>query len=392
VQVLDRDGPVVTARTLRAACGAVLTALGLVLAVVAGSPAAAAGAAVPLGTAGGFAVLGASAVTSTGASVVRGDLGVSPGTSVTGFPPGVVVGGTTHAADAAAATAQDDLTTAFGDAAGRAVTGTVSADLGGQTLLPGVYDGDTLSLTGALTLDAQGDAGAVFILRAASSLVTASDSSVVLTPGTDPCRVFWLVGSSATLGTSSQLVGTVMAQAAVTAATGTDVTGRLLARTEAVTLDASTVTLPVCSTTASPSASASSSTSPTATASPTASSAVSATASPTASATASPTPSPTASPTASTSAATSASSSGSPGSTTVAAPGGGFGGGSASPVPTVPDESGGGTTGRLLVPTAAGPTLPRTGAPIAQSVLLGLVLVGLGAVLCLSALRPRRRH
>jgi hypothetical protein len=391
VQVLDRDGPVVTARTLRAACGAVLTALGLVLAVVAGSPAAA-GAAVPLGTAGGFAVLGASAVTSTGASVVRGDLGVSPGTSVTGFPPGVVVGGTTHAADAAAATAQDDLTTAFGDAAGRAVAGTVSADLGGQTLLPGVYDGDTLSLTGALTLDAQGDAGAVFILRAASSLVTASDSSVVLTPGTDPCRVFWLVGSSATLGTSSQLVGTVMAQAAVTAATGTDVTGRVLARTEAVTLDASTVTLPVCSTTASPSASASSSTSPTATASPTASSAVSATASPTASATASPTPSPTASPTASTSAATSASSSGAPGATTVAAPGGGFGGGSTSPVPTVPDESGGGTTGRLLVPTAAGPTLPRTGAPIAQSVLLGLVLVGLGAVLCLSALRPRRRH
>lgn len=226
-------------------------ALGLaVTGVVGGDQAGAAPAPVGLGTATSFAVLAASTVTNTGPTVVSGDLGVSPGTAVVGFggaPDGTVSNGTIYRAGPVALQAQTDLTTAYNDAAGRSADVTVTADLGGQVLGAGVYrSASTLGLTGRLTLDAQGDADAVFIFQAGSSLTTASASSVVLVNGADACNVFWQIGESATLGTFSTFVGTIMAQASITATTGVTVSGRLLARTGAVTLDSNTVTRPSC--------------------------------------------------------------------------------------------------------------------------------------------------
>jgi hypothetical protein len=171
---------------------------------------------------------------------------VSPGSAVVGFPPGTVSNGAIHAADAVALQAQTDLTTAYNDAAGRATTATVSADLGGQTLVSGVYTGGALGLTGALTLDAQGDPNAVWVFQAASTLITASASSVNLINGASACNVFWQVGSSATLGTNSVFVGTVMALTSVAATTGATVEGRLLARNGAVTLDNNVITASGC--------------------------------------------------------------------------------------------------------------------------------------------------
>lgn len=154
--------------------------------------------------------------------------------------------GTTHIADAAAAQAQTDTATAYNDAAGRSAGTTVTADLGGQTLASGVYGGATLSLTGTLKLDAQGDSTAVWVFQAASTLTTASSSTVQLINGADPCNVFWQVGSSATLGTSSTLAGTILANTSITATTGATINGRLLAGTGAVTLDTNTVTTTAC--------------------------------------------------------------------------------------------------------------------------------------------------
>jgi len=199
---------------------------------------------VPLGTAEPFAVLAGSTVTNTGPSVVNGDLGLSPGTVVTGFPPGTV-NGSQHVTDAVAAQAQTDLTTAYNDSAAQAPTATVSADLGGQRLAPGVYRAaSSLGLTGALTLDAQGNANAVFIFQAGSTLTTASASNVNLVNGAQSCNVFWQIGSSATLGTNSKLVGTVMALQSITLTTGATVVGRVLARNGAVTLDTNTIIRP----------------------------------------------------------------------------------------------------------------------------------------------------
>ena len=201
---------------------------------------------VPLGTAEPFAVLAGSTVTNTGPTVINGELGLSPGTSVTGFPPGTV-NGSQHVTDATAAQAQTDLTTAYNNAAGQAPSGTVSADLGGQRLTPGVYrSASSLGLTGALTLDAQGDANAVFIFQAGSTLTTASASSVNLVNGTQACNVFWQVGSSATLGTASSFRGSILALTSITVTTGATVDGRVLARNGAVTLDTNTITRSRC--------------------------------------------------------------------------------------------------------------------------------------------------
>jgi hypothetical protein len=229
--------------------GRVLLALVMTLAFASSARAAAS---VPLGTADNFAVLAGSTVTNTGPTVVTGDLGLSPGTSVTGFPPGRV-NGTQHITDAVAAQAQTDLTTAYNDAAAQASTGTVSADLGGQTLTPGVYTSATsLGLTGALTLDAQGNANAVFIFQAGSTLTTASGSSVNLINGARACNVFWQVGSSATLGTASTFRGTILALTSITVTTNATVDGRVLARNAAVTLDKNTITRSQCATTPTP--------------------------------------------------------------------------------------------------------------------------------------------
>ena len=195
-----------------------------------------------------FAVLDGSTVTNTATpTIVTGNLGVSPGSAVTGFPPGVVSGGTIHAADTVAAQAQTDLTTVYNNLASAPCNADLSGqDLGGKTLTPGVYCYSTSAqLTGTLTLDGQGNPNATFIFKTGSTLTTASASSVVLINGASSCGVFWQVGSSATLGTGTTLAGTIVAFSSITLNTGSSVSGRVLARNGAVTLDDNQVT--VCS-------------------------------------------------------------------------------------------------------------------------------------------------
>ena len=196
---------------------------------------------IDLGTAEPFSVLAASTVTNTGLSVINGDVGLSPGTSITGFPPGVI-NGTGHATDEVAAGAQADLTTAYNVAAGLTPMESGLGDLTGESLTPGVYAGGELSLTGELTL--AGTAESVWIFQAASTLTIGSGANITMTGDASVCNVFWQVGSSATIGSGAQFVGTVMADVSVTAQTAATIEGRLLARTGAVTLDTNLITAP----------------------------------------------------------------------------------------------------------------------------------------------------
>jgi hypothetical protein len=201
---------------------------------------------VKMGTVNAFALLAGSAITNTGPSVINGDMGVGPGTAAGGFPPGTL-NGTAHITDAVASIAQNDLTTAYNDAAGRGPATAVPADLGGLTVTSGVYESaSALGLTGAITLDAQGDPNAVFVFKAGSSLTTASASVVRVINGGQACNVFWKVGSSATLGTTSTMVGNVMALTSVSLNDGVTVNGRILARNGAVTLINDTITRQPC--------------------------------------------------------------------------------------------------------------------------------------------------
>ncbi|MFE6482863.1 ice-binding family protein [Streptomyces sp. NPDC057757] len=208
---------------------------------------------VPLGTASSFAVLAGSQVTNTGPSSITGDLGVHPGTAIIGFPPGTVLGAQ-HSADAVALQAKSDLVTAYNNAAGQApdVTYPTAPDpveLGGRTLDPGVYKAPiSAGITGTLTLDAHGDPNAVWVFQIGSTLTTASGSNVSLVNGASPCNVYWQIGSSATLGTNSTFVGTIMAQESITVTTGTTIDGRALARTGAVTLDNNRIDRGTCAT------------------------------------------------------------------------------------------------------------------------------------------------
>jgi ice-binding like protein/Big-like domain-containing protein len=201
---------------------------------------------VVLGAAGVFAVLGGSTVTSTGATALTGDLGVSPGSAVTGFPPGTR-SGSTHAGDATSAAAMAALTVAYNDAAGRTLAPvTVAGNLGGLTLPPGLYK-STSSLaisSGNLTLDARGDANAVFIFQMASTLTTTSGRAVILSGNAKSSNVFWQVGTSATLGTTSVFKGTIMANQSITLNTGASLNGRALARIGAVALSGNAVVMP----------------------------------------------------------------------------------------------------------------------------------------------------
>jgi hypothetical protein len=200
---------------------------------------------ISLGTAQNFGVLGGSTVTNTGATTVNGNVGVSPGSAVTGFPPGVVVGGAIHSNDAVAMQAQNDLTTAYNNIAATPCTVDLTGqNLGGLTLTPGVYCYSTSAqLTGALTLNALGNANALFLFKIGSTLTTASGSSVsIINNGGNSCnKAYWQVGSSATLGTGTSFVGDILALSSITLTTGAGSNGRALARNGAVTLDTNNI-------------------------------------------------------------------------------------------------------------------------------------------------------
>jgi Ice-binding-like len=215
-------------------------------------PMAAKAAPVGLATAQPFVVLGGAGVTNTGPSVLNGDLGVTPGTSLSGFGAPAVVNGATHANDAVAAQAQADLTTAYNVAAGQPIAPgneLTGVDLGGLTLSPGAYGYSTSAqLTGQLTLDAHGDPNAQFVFVIGSTLTTASASSVVLTNGASPCNVFWKIGSSATFGSGTAFEGNILALTSISLNSGVTVLGRALARNGEVTLINDVLTLPGCAT------------------------------------------------------------------------------------------------------------------------------------------------
>ena len=256
---------------------------------------------VGLGTASSYSVLAGQTVTNTGPSVLGRDLGVFPNNAVTGFPPGVV-GGATHKGDAVADQAQQDLTTAYNDAAGRPTNENLTGqDLGGKTLIAGVNTFSTSAqLTGQLTLDGEGDPRAVFIFQIGSTLTTASASSINLVRGAQSCNVFFQIGSSATLGTGTDFVGTILALTSISANSGATINGRLLARNGSVTLDDNVITTSNCAATSTPSTSTTSTPSasetPTATVTSSATDSPSTTDSPTATVTSSATSRPTTSP------------------------------------------------------------------------------------------------
>jgi hypothetical protein len=200
---------------------------------------------VSLGTAQNFGVLAGSTVTNTGATTVNGNVSVSPGSAVTGFPPGIVVGGAIHSNDAVAMQAQNDLTTAYNNIASTPCTVDLTGqNLGGLTLTPGVYCfSSSAQLTGALTLDALGNPNALFLFKIGSTLTTASSSTVtIINNGGSSCnKAYWQIGSSATLGTGTSFVGDILALTSITLTTGVNTNGRALARNGAVTLDTNNV-------------------------------------------------------------------------------------------------------------------------------------------------------
>jgi type VI secretion system secreted protein VgrG len=209
----------------------------------------AAAVAVPLGTAGSYAILaGTPDITNTGPSVISGDVGISPAASVTGFPPGIVDNGTINAANAAAADAQADLTNAYNYAAGEVKTASIPAFIGGgQTLGPGVYNATSaLGVGGMLTLNGEGETDPVFIFQVGSQLTVATGTTIVLANGASACNVYWQVGSTAVLDSGTSFVGTILALTSITVGSGDNIAGRALARNGDVTLIDDTISLPSC--------------------------------------------------------------------------------------------------------------------------------------------------
>jgi hypothetical protein len=185
---------------------------------------------VDLKSASGFAALAAAGIVNTGNTVLTGDIGSYPTTTINGFPPGIF-SGTNHMGDVTTQAAMADLTTAYNDAAGRTATATIPTELGSATLTAGVYNSasGTFAITGTLVLDAQDNANAVFIFQTATTLITESSSSITLINGAVWTNVFWKVGSSATLGASSTLEGTILAHTSITVNNNTTVHGHLFA-------------------------------------------------------------------------------------------------------------------------------------------------------------------
>ena len=227
----------------------------LVVMMVAPARAMAAEPTVNLGTTSTFAVLAGTTITNTGPTTISGskpegggDVGMYSGSAITDLAQITMTGWTVHINDTTAIKAKDDLVTAYDDAAGRTPFTTIGRELGGQTLKPGYYHSDAgFQITGTLTLDAQGDPDGVFVFQTGSStLITASGSNVVLIGSARYCRVFWQVGSSATLGTNSHFVGHIFALTSIAAQTGATVQGQLLARNGAVTLDTNTIINGLC--------------------------------------------------------------------------------------------------------------------------------------------------
>jgi hypothetical protein len=205
---------------------------------------------VGLGSAASFSVLAGSTVTNTGPTTMFGDLGLYPGTSVTGEPH---VLGQTYVNDQVAIEAKNALTTAYTNAESRPPSGSAGTELAGQSFSPGVYNASKSLLlsAGSVTLNAEGNPNAVFIFQIGSTLITGSNTTVSLVNGAQACNVFWQVGSSATLGSGTHFVGTIMASASITANTAATIHGRLLAQTAAVTLEDNTITTSNCASSAS---------------------------------------------------------------------------------------------------------------------------------------------
>jgi hypothetical protein len=228
-------------------CQVLLATCALALTIV--TSASGAATAVPLGTTGSFSVLAGAGITNTGPTTVAGDIGTFPTTSISGLGS-MTVGGANHAGDAVTQHAKADLVTAYNTAASNGPTNPVTADLAGLTLLPGVYNSaSSMGLSGALTLNAQGNPDSVFVFQIGSAFTSASGSRINLINGAQACNVFWQVGSSATLGTGSTFIGTILALTSITVTTGVTIDGRVLARNGAVTLDTDTITTARCTTT-----------------------------------------------------------------------------------------------------------------------------------------------
>ncbi len=201
---------------------------------------------VSLGAAASFVVLAGSTITNTGPTIINGNVGISPGSAITGFPPGVV-NGVVHLTDAAAANAKTDLNAAYKDAASRGGAPiAISGDLGGLTLKPGLYvSSSSLALgSGDLTLDASGDQNAIWVFQIASTFVSTVNRKVLLINNAQADDVFWNVGSSATIGVGTTMVGNFLTQTSITVQTGATMDGRFLTQTGAVTFDSNTVNRP----------------------------------------------------------------------------------------------------------------------------------------------------
>ena len=200
-----------------------------------------------LGSANSYGILAGSTVTCAGApGQINADVGVSPGSTTTGFPPCVITGAT-HLADAVAGTQQGRLTGAYNYLASRACGTVVTpADLGGRTLPPGVYCAATsMGVTGTVTLDGQGDPNATFIFQIGSTLTTGTGANIALIGGAQAKNVWWQVGSSATLGTGTTFRGSILALTSITLVDNATMLGRALARNGAVSLGTNnSITLP----------------------------------------------------------------------------------------------------------------------------------------------------
>jgi type VI secretion system secreted protein VgrG len=196
-----------------------------------------------LGSAESFSVLAGSAITNAGVTRVRGNMGVSPGTLVTGLPMGQPTLGTIHAGDAGAAQAQVDLAAAYHRLAGLPCTSSMCGEnLGGKTLRPGTYCfSSSADLTGNLSLDARGDSSAVFVFQIGNALTAASCASVRLCNGAQPSHVWWLVGDSVILGVASTMQGNLLAHSSIALTSGASVVGRALALGGAVTMNANAI-------------------------------------------------------------------------------------------------------------------------------------------------------